>query len=78
MILKFGGVGPQWHEGRRLTTHHRTKKRHDTKKMKKLYTQPTIEQENLWVEAGIAMSLTDDYLLYDEGVSAGYLEENLW
>ena len=46
--------------------------------MKKLYTQPTIEQENLWVEAGIAMSLTDDYLLQDEAAAAGLLEENIW
>ncbi len=46
--------------------------------MKKLYTQPTIEQENLWVEAGIAMSLTDNFFLQDEDGSAGYLEENIW
>lgn len=48
------------------------------KQMKKFYSQPTIEQEFVLVDAGIAMSLTDDYLLMDEGVSAGYLEENVW
>ena len=61
--------------GRGLPTE---KKQHDTKTMKEMYTKPTIELENILVEAGIAMSLTEDNLLQDEGVSAGYLEENLW
>lgn len=46
--------------------------------MKKLYQQPTIEQETLLVEAGIAISLTEDYYLHDGEGSAGLLEENIW
>ena len=43
-----------------------------------MYTKPTIELENILVEEGIAMSLTEDFRLQDEDGSAGYLEENIW
>ena len=48
--------------------------------MKKFYTQPTIEQENLWVEAGIAISgdIYENVIMNEQDGSAGYLETNVW
>ncbi len=46
--------------------------------MKKLYTQPLVEQEELFVEAGIAQSGVYDDILINEGGNAGLLEENIW
>lgn len=46
--------------------------------MKKLYQQPTIEQETLLVEAGIAQSGYWDEIDIDNSSSAGSLEENTW
>ena len=45
--------------------------------MKKLYQQPTIEQETLLVEAGIAIS-GEGFVVVDDEASAGLLEENKW
>ncbi|MBR3681870.1 MAG: hypothetical protein IKD05_02660 [Tidjanibacter sp.] len=46
--------------------------------MKKLYTQPLVEQEELFVEAGIALSgdVYDEIILLDE--QAGSLDSNIW
>ena len=46
--------------------------------MKKLYTQPLVEQEELFVEAGIAQSGVYDDILIQEAGNAGLLEENIW
>lgn len=46
--------------------------------MKKLYTQPLVEQEELFVEAGIAQSGVYEDILIDEGGNAGLLDENIW
>ena len=45
--------------------------------MKKLYQQPTIEQEFLLVEAGIAIS-GEGFIVVEDESSAGLLDENIW
>ncbi len=47
--------------------------------MKKQYTQPLVEQVELLVEAGIAVSgATYEDIIIDEGGNAGLLDENIW
>ena len=55
-----------------------TEKQHDTKTMKEMYTKPTIELENIWVEEGIAQTGVWDNINIEEGSSAGSLDENIW
>ncbi len=46
--------------------------------MKKLYTQPLVEKEELFVEAGIALSGVYEDILIEDGGSGGLLDENIW